>query len=220
MKFIKKSIAVLLALMMAFGSVSLMANASADSIYHWEMDTKFYRMQRNADGYVVDADGNVIGDADDNLTEGSTPVWVETTTAFKGEKVKARIFITTKDFALGAAQLFYVYPTAALTHDIDSYEKVTGGYKLLVNTHSESKAAKKGFAGFNVVGIGNTNKWTEMVNEGYVNASDADGLGWIWTSINEGQGSIKLDGSENQWLYEYNFIVNEPTDELLGKCYI
>ena len=85
MKFIKKSIAVLLALMMAFGSVSLMANASADSIYHWEMDTKFYRMQRNADGYVVDADGNVIGDADDNLTEGSTPVWVETTKAMKGE---------------------------------------------------------------------------------------------------------------------------------------
>ena len=216
MKFIKKSIAVILALLMMFGSVSLLASAGVTGgIYDWSAETRFYRMQRNADGYIVDADGNVIGDADDNLTEGSTPVWVETTTAFKGEKVKARIFISA-NFALGCCTFFYVYPTAALTHNIESYEKVTGGYDILINEGNED-LVNYNWSGFNVVGIGNTGKWSEMVSEGYLEASAADGLGWVWSCFNMGK-AVDLDGSS--WLYEYNFIVNEPTDDLAGQCYL
>ena len=64
MKLFKKSVSVFLALLMIFGSVSLLATA-ADAEFNWSVDTKFYRY----DGAE----------------------WVETTKAKKGESVKARI---------------------------------------------------------------------------------------------------------------------------------
>ena len=216
MKFIKKSIALLLALLMAFGSLSLVASAGVTGgIYDWEVDTRFYRMQRNADGYIVDADGNVIGDADDNLTEGSTPVWVETTTAKKGEAVKARVFLKT-NFALGVGVFLYVYPTAALTHNIDAYEIGPSGKVTVLNKENED-LVNRNWSGFDVVGIGAESIMLDMVYEGYVDESSLEGMGWVATMLDTGK-TTKFDGSS--WFFEYNFIVNNPTDELPGQVYL
>jgi hypothetical protein len=217
MKLIKKSIAVLLALLMVFSSFSMLT-ASASGIYDWSVDTKFYRMQRNADGYIVDADGNVIGDADDNLTAGSTPVWVETTNAKKGEKIKARFFYTT-NFAMGVSQFIHVYPLDTFTMDESAYTPTTGGYKLKVNTENE-KVANAGLSGTTDFGTGITG-WLELMiaySLYELDEADYEGLGWVIIQPDTAPGGpIENDGSF--WLYEMDFIVNKDATEL-GNVYI
>ncbi len=217
MKFIKKSIAVLLAFIMVFGSFSMLS-ATAAGIYDWSVDTKFYRMQRNADGYIVDADGNVIGDAEDNLTEGSTPVWVETTTAAKGEKVKARFFYTT-NFAMGVSQFLHVYPLDTFTMDESAYTTTTGGYKLKLNSEAK-KVVDAGWSGTTDFGTGVTGWLSLMLDYSIYDLDEADyeGLGWVIIQPDTAPGgTIINDGSF--WLYEMDFIVNKDATEL-GKVYI
>ncbi|MBR4857812.1 MAG: InlB B-repeat-containing protein [Clostridia bacterium] len=99
MKLFKKSVSLFLALLMIFGSVSLLATA-ADAELNWSVDTKFYRY----DGAE----------------------WVETTKAAKGEHVKARVFLTT-DFDLALASLLYFYSSEFLTPTFEGYDE--GSYK-------------------------------------------------------------------------------------------
>jgi len=107
MKLFKKSVSIFLALLMVFGSFSLLATA-AEAEFNWSVDTKFYRY-----------DG----------TE-----WVETTKAAKGEPVKARVFLTT-DFVLYAANILYLYSSEFLTFNPEGYPAGTaeGSYALTVN---------------------------------------------------------------------------------------
>lgn len=107
MKLFKKSVSVFLALLMIFGSFSILATA-ADAEFNWSLDTKFYRF-----------DG----------TE-----WVETTKAKKGEAVKARVFMDT-DFLLGAAEMLFFYPSEFLTFNPTGYSQGTtdDSYSLVVN---------------------------------------------------------------------------------------
>ena len=113
MKLFKRSVAVFLAVLVAFGSFAMLA--SAEALYNWELDTKFYRMQRNADGFIVDKDGNVIADANDELIAGAEPVWIEADgRAAKGEAVKARVFLKT-DFAFATSQFFFFYPNSYIS---------------------------------------------------------------------------------------------------------
>ncbi|MEE1137186.1 MAG: InlB B-repeat-containing protein [Acutalibacteraceae bacterium] len=99
MKLFKKSVSLFLALLMVFGSVSLLATA-ADAELNWSVDTKFYRQ---------------VGEE-----------WIETTKAAKGEHVKARVFLTT-DFDLALASLLYFYPSEFLTPTFEGYDE--GSYK-------------------------------------------------------------------------------------------
>lgn len=104
MKLLKKSVSVFLALIMVFGTFSILATA-ADAEFNWAVDTKFYRY------------------------DGSE--WVETTKAKKGETVKARIFMET-DFKLSATQLIYFYSGDFLEVDLSNYEAGSwkGSYAL------------------------------------------------------------------------------------------
>ena len=217
MKTIKKSVALFLAVVIALGSFAMLA--SAEALYNWELDTKFYRMQRNADGYIVDADGNVIADENDVLIEGAEPVWIPADgRAAKGETVRARVFITT-DFALATSTFMFFYPTDFLTHDMSSYAIHSGEDRVLpVNTDPNTKIGANGFSG-TVVSYTDIRGWIdEMIYEGYLDESDMEGKGWAYVNIyNAAGGALTLDGTE--WFFELTFTVNEDAADV-GQFYL
>ena len=101
MTHFKKSLAMLLAIVMIFSSMSVAASAfdpKVDGGFKLDFAVKFFRMERNEDGLIIDEDGNVVGDENDNIAAGTDPDdinWVETETAKPGEKVKARVYVGT-----------------------------------------------------------------------------------------------------------------------------
>lgn len=191
MKLFKKAVSLFLALLMIFGSVSLLATASGNEIFHWSVDTKFYRQ---------------VGDE-----------WVETTKAAKGESVKARVFITTEDFKIASSAFIWVYPTKFLEHDVSGYSTTPDGYALITNTNPDSAVAKAGIGGFVLEGIGNTGKWSEMVDYEVVTPGDIGTDGWIFACVDDGLEATELDGTE--WYCEFHFkVVDEPTGN--GQFYL
>ncbi len=202
MKFIKKSVSVFLAFLMIFGSVSMLASAE-QGLYNWTTDTKFYRMKRNADGYIINAAGDVIADANDVLIEGAEPVWVETTKAKKGESLKAKVFLTT-DFQMGPAQILFFYNTSALTFDGAAHTKgVDLDYKLVCNSDATNPVGAAGYSGEFDARTDNSGQFTAMINEGYLTEEELDGTGWIFLQMNKGTKAIQYDGKD--WLYEFYF---------------
>ncbi len=215
MKLVKRSVAVFLAVLMAFGSFAMLA--SAEALYNWELDTKFYRMQRNADGYIVDKDGNVIADENDVLNEGAEPVWIPADgRAKKGEAVKARVYMTT-DFAIGASDFFFFYPTAFLTHDMSTYSTVGKSYVLLTNKSDGTKIPANEFGGAFTSATDISGQFDNMVFEGYLTEDDITGKGWVAVSLNAASQGIILDGTE--WLFEFNFTVNKDASDV-GQFYL
>ncbi len=109
MTHLKKSLALLLAFVMIFSSMSVAASAfdpSVDGGFDLNFEVKFFRMERNADGFIIDEDGNVVGDEEDNIAEGTDLDdinWIETTTAKPGEDVKARVYIGTDYYTYSAS---------------------------------------------------------------------------------------------------------------------
>ena len=234
MKFIKKSTALILALLMVFGSFSMLS-ASAAGIYDWDVDSQFYRMQRNAEGYITDANGVVIADNTDTFytidgaeagkyydKDGNVagePVWVYTTNAVKGEKVKARVYIKTTGFALGNFSILHVYPTAALTADLTGYTETTGGYEVKTNTSSSDAQVSK-LAGITLSGVGQTGKLNQMLlNSWEPIEGDYSDLSWTFVFMKFGNaGAVSSENTD--WLYEMYFTVNELTDDLSGQVYV
>ncbi len=108
MTHLKKSLALLLAIVMIFSSMSVAASAfsaAVDGGFDLNFTVKFFRMERNEDGLIIDEDGNVVGDENDNLAPGTKLKdinWVETTVAKPGEDVKARVFVGTDYYTYSA----------------------------------------------------------------------------------------------------------------------
>ena len=157
MKLFKKAVSVFLAILMIFGSVSLIATA-ADATYNWEIDTKFYRY------------------------DGSE--WVETTKAARGESVKARVFLTT-DFALGGSDFFFFYPSDVLTQDPTEYEDGSGDdrYMLITNTDPDSKIYDFGIEGEFAFGESVEDILAVQMDEGYITDADLEGLTGLYVGI-------------------------------------
>ena len=84
MKVMKRSLSVVLAFLMIFGSMSILASAALNDGTRSTIsyDTKFYRY---------------------NGSE-----WVETTKAARGESIKVRAFLKT-DFVLGTGNSFWLF---------------------------------------------------------------------------------------------------------------
>lgn len=184
MKLFKKSVSVFLALLMVFGSFSILATA-ADAQFNWSLDTKFYRY-----------DG----------TE-----WVETTKVKKGEEVKARIFMDT-DFQLGAATLFCFYPTTFLALDTSTYTQGTfvGSYSIVVNPDIATTSNK--FKGNLTAGTDVSGQFDNMVYEGYLKETDIEGKGWLNFDIKPVSTAEVLNGED--WFIEVDFdVIKEPTGE-------
>ena len=217
MKFMKKSVSVFLAILMVLGSVSLLATAADSGYkYNWEIDTKFYKMKRNADGFIVDADGNVVGDENDTLPVDEngkytfTPAWEDTPTnaAAKGEPVIARVFLTT-DFAMGASGFLFRYSKNFLTHNTANYEdgQTEVGFKPITNTDPASAVYANGFNGNITTGTESGGQFALMVEYGYLDESQLADGGWIFAQMNTGNYAFQFDGKE--WFLEFHFTVNK-----------
>ncbi len=135
MTHLKKSLALLLAIIMMFSSMSVAASAatSANENNTVDFNIKFYRMERNADGLIIDKFGNVVGDKNDVLASPDNDVWpgapfdyeemkdtminwIETDVAKPGERVKARLFMTT-DYPTTAGETAIVLDASLLSPD-------------------------------------------------------------------------------------------------------
>ena len=188
MKLLKKSVSVFLALLMVFGTFSILATA-ADAEFNWSIDTKFYRF-----------DG----------TE-----WVETTKAKKGESVKARVFMET-DFALDAAQMFFVYPSEFLTFDPTGYDKGSTSESV----ESYALVTNNTFGGNIILGEGVSDiAIDDMIYFEQLDPAVLEGKTWIKITemIPSDKTAVDLDGSD--WFFEIDFdVVKEPTGK--GQFYM
>lgn len=230
MKLFKKSVAVFLALLMAFGSMSVLATA-ADAQFKWAVDTKFYRMQRNADGYIVNSEGKIIADENDKFftknSEGvivdkdnnavtlenvavGDPVWIPTTTAKKGESVKARIFMET-DFKLSATQLIYFYSGDFLEVDTSNY--VDGSWK---GSYALNTAVSTISGDFKIDQGYDDNLFGDMVYDGFMEEEFMYDKSWILLQA-IASPTTKLDGKD--YLAEFDFTVKEDATEE-GQFYL
>ena len=110
MKLMKRSVSVILAFLMIFGSMTVLASAAlGDGQQNTaSFDTKFYR--------------NVNGE------------WVETTKAARGEALKVRVKLNT-DFVMGASTVFWLYSKKNLVLNPTGYTAggVTGSYNVNSN---------------------------------------------------------------------------------------
>ena len=110
MKLVKRSVSVILAFLMIFGSMTVLASAAlGDGQQNTaSFDTKFYR--------------NVDGE------------WVETTKAARGEALKVRVKLNT-DFVMGSSTIFWLYSKKNLVLNPTGYTAggVTGSYNVNSN---------------------------------------------------------------------------------------
>ncbi len=135
MTHFKKSLAVLLAIVMIFSSMSVAASAAFDPKveggFNLDFQVKFFRMERNEDGLIIDKEGNVVGDENDNIPEevyvDEDVNWIETDRAKPGEHVKARVYIGT-DFYTYSANMALLFDSRYLDNPLFT----DGGHRELV----------------------------------------------------------------------------------------
>ena len=110
MKFLKRSVSVVLAFLMIFGSMTILASAQlGDGQQNTvSFDTKFYR--------------NVNGE------------WVETTKAARGEALKVRVKLNT-DFVMGSSTIFWLYSKKNLILNPTGYSSGVGTGSYVVNSN-------------------------------------------------------------------------------------
>jgi len=125
MTHLKKSLAMLLAIVMIFSSMSVAASAAfdpkVDGGFNLDFQVKFFRMERNEDGFIIDKDGNVVGDENDNIPDyvyvDEDVNWIETDRAKPGEHVKARVYIGT-DFYTYSANMALLFDSRYLDNPL------------------------------------------------------------------------------------------------------
>lgn len=108
MKFMKRTLSVVLAVLMLFSTMSVLASATLNDGKQTSVsfDTKFCRY------------------------DGSD--WVETTKAARGEKIKVRAFLET-DFVLSGSLLWYLFDNEQLEFDPSNYSKEGECYRIIGN---------------------------------------------------------------------------------------
>ena len=124
MRHIKKSLAMLLAVVMIFSSMSVAASAfdpKVDGGFNLDFQVKFFRMERNEDGLIIDKYGDVVGDENDNIPDDvyvdEDVNWIETKIAKPGEHVKARVYIGT-DFYTYSANMALLFDSRYLDNPL------------------------------------------------------------------------------------------------------
>ena len=198
MKTIKRIVSVALALIMVFGSFSLLASAvdlGAEPGISFEISTKFYR--ENPD----------------------TGEWdIETSKAAKGEEIRVRVFIET-DYAVSAHGLFWTYPNEFMTF-IRSYYKADG-----VNLTSQTRRnpmyfenQEEGSVPYDAYyvatvtqsetpgGSADGDAANMLIKNGYMTADELAGQGWIYLILSEFDYCAAL--SNDYYTYEFAFEVN------------
>ncbi len=192
MKIMKRSVSVLLAMLMIFSSFSLLASAADtetldnDSI---AFDTKFYRQVTKEDG---------------------TTAWEETTKAKPGESIKVRFFIQT-GFVLGASDFFWLYSKNSITmSSAYTADKLT----TVVTNPDENSEAFINEIGGDFLFSTNPTKGVgfNVVDYGYLPEDTYDNYGFIYIQLSEGDATY-LSG--DYWVYEFDFTVNKDDEATL-----
>ena len=179
MKTFKRAISCFLALLMIFGSFSVLSYADfGDGSENTAMfETKFF------------VDG------------------VETDTVKPGDKVQARVYLTT-DYLMGISDIFWVYNKEFMTFDPTGLIEKDGYYVAadVINPN----------AGLNYDGIFVHSDIVEpysladdLIYEEYLTEEFFDDKGWFTIRLNAGNPRIH-DGSE--YIFAINFIVNEDAE--------
>ena len=185
MKTMKRIVSMLLAMLMLLGSFSVLSSAALNDGQESTIafDTKFYREVTAEDG---------------------TTSWVETTKAARGDKVKARVFITS-DFYVATTNYFWLYNTNVLTVDNSKYTPTVGKYySLLVNKAAGSITGDDGHTGNMYHYDEPVDIASYLVDCGYLSEEIFDNHGFVFTGLTGGKVAM-YDGAE--WMYEFNFTV-------------
>ena len=124
MTHFKKTLAMLLAIVMIFSSMSVAVSAfdpKVDGGFNLDFKVKFFRMERNEDGLIIDRSGDIVGDKDDNIDE-SVDIdrdikWIETEIAKPGEHIRARVYVGT-DFYTGTSNMAILFDSRYLDNPL------------------------------------------------------------------------------------------------------
>lgn len=213
MTHLKKSLAVFLAVVMIFSSMSVAASAfdaTVDGGFNLDFTVKFFRMERNADGLVIDKLGNVVGDTNDNLASGVDADddinWIETTKAKPGEKVKARVYIGT-DYYTYSGNLGFLFDSRFLNNH--TFEDNGVRTSLNVNTNYLGGAVRLGSD--NAGWYSDETKFSQNINgalvkKGIISSDYFDNYDIISSTLEIKSGKTTLL-SIDEWTVEYDLTV-------------
>lgn len=205
MTLFKKSLSLLLAFVMVFSSVSVMASAAdgddwylTDGYDNVDFEIKFFR----------------------NAGTEDSPNWIETKKAAPGEAVKARLYVET-DFPTAMGNLAFAYNANFFSVDETSYPAGTGhDFSLTANDDFEYASGIMAFTTQNQANRYTNfsdftyNKNNELVTKGYITQDFADTFDLIvspYYYVNNQQAWILKFNTERtyNWVYEYDLTVNE-----------
>ncbi len=189
MKTFKRTLSCFLALLMIFGSFSVLSYAALadnDNVSA-EITTKFF------------VDGE------------------EVTTVEAGDTVKARVYLAT-NFKLGPSSIFWVYPTDFLEFDASPLTKASDyswGGQSYNTTGALNPSATSSAGGANLDGwidhqvgyeIDSYSAADDLVYDGYVPEDYFDDKGWIWINIDTGTPVVC---SADEYFIEFSFKVKD-----------
>ncbi len=213
MTHLKKSLAVLLAVVMIFSSMSVAASAfdpKVDGGFNLNFTVKFFRMERNADGLIIDKSGNVVGDANDKLASGVDADddinWIETEKAKPGEKVKARVYIGT-DYYTYSGNIGFLFDSRFL--DNPTFEDDGVRTSLTVNSDYLGGAVRLGSD--NAGWFSDETKFSQnlngsLVKRGIISSDYFDNYDIISSTLEIKSGKTTLM-SIDEWAVEYDLAV-------------
>ncbi len=183
MKTFKRALSCFLALLMIFGSFSVLSYATLGD--------------GNTNSLVVETKFFVGGN--------------EVKTVKAGDKVEARVFIET-DYKIGATALFWVYPSAFLEFDNTGLVDKSGGYDAagVFNKSATSVPATANLGGviYQEVGV-EIDSYTaadNLIYDGYLEEEFFDDKGWITLQINAGTPAVL---TSDEYLASFNFTVKK-----------
>ena len=185
MKLMKRTVSVFLAILMLFGSFSVLASAEVVGGYGdtISFDMKFYR----------------------NTGTEDAPVWTETTKAAPGDSIRARFFIDT-DFVVGSSEMFFLYNKKAIVMDPTLYVKPSNSYTIVSNTTAGSVSADSGITGAFTFSTEQTGVGDDLVYYGNLPEGTFDEYGFAYFAFNNGKAS-KWSGDD--WMFELHYTVAE-----------
>lgn len=218
MTHFKKSLALLLAIVMIFSSMSVAASAfdpTVDGGFELDFAVKFFRMERNADGLIIDEDGNVVGDENDNIAAGVDEEdinWIETETAKPGEKVKARVYIGTDYYTYSGAFGFLFD-----SRFFDNYTFEDGGVRRSLTVNNKYLGGAVRFGADNAGWFSDETKFSQnlngaLVTNGIISEDYFDNYDIISSTLEIKSGKTTLLDI-NEWTVEIDLKVfdNENT---------
>ncbi len=185
MKVTKRIVSVLLALLLVFGNVSLLANAAASDVV--KIRFEYYR---------DDGTGN----------------WIKTNKIARGDTVKARLFINTT-FNHSSFFLFFSYPKDFMSHEYSHLEKDPANSLIAyLPMNTENSQVKQYDYQLNVVSDSVLIK-EQLIDDGggeyvpYLTEAFFEKNRFFTSKSEPFDPTFALDGSD--WVGEYQFTVNE-----------